>query len=300
VRVLVTGATGLIGSALSAALREAGHSVLAVSRRPAAGPDTVSWDWRAGRLDPDAVAGVDAAVHLAGENLAAGRWSPARLRQMHDSRVVSGALLASTIARVSPRPRVLVSVSAIGIYGDRGEQMLDDGAAPGLGVLPRLVRDWEASADAARTAGVRVAHPRFGLVLSARGGALAELLRPARWGLLGPLGSGRQWWSWITLRDAVRVLMAALTDGRWSGPFNAVSAAPVRQRAFAHALGHVLHRPSWVAAPELALRVALGGMADEMLLASQRVVPGRLTAAGFAFADPALEPALRTALADRA
>lgn len=289
----------MIGTALSAALREGGHSVLAVSRRAVSGSDTVSWDPRSGRLDPDAIAGVDAAVHLAGENLAARRWSPAHLREARESRAGSGALLARTLAQVKPRPRVLVSVSAIGVYGDRGDQVLDDGAAPGLGVLPELVRAWEGAAAPARDAGMRVAHPRLGLVLSARGGALAQLVGPARWGILGPLGSGRQWWSWITLRDAVRVLMAALTDVRLQGPFNAVAPAPVRQRVFARTLGHVLGRPAWVPAPERLLRLALGGMADEMLLASQRVVPGRLSATGFAFLDPALEPALRVALTDR-
>jgi len=288
----------MIGSALAAALREQGHSVLAVSRHPASGSDMVAWDPRAGRLDADAVAGVDAAVHLAGESLAARRWSRAHLREARDSRVGSGALLAGVLARITPRPRVLVSVSAIGVYGDRGDQVLDDAAAPGLGVLSGLVRAWEDAATPARQAGIRVAHPRLGMVLSARGGALAELLRPARWGALGPLGSGRQWWSWITLRDTVRVLIAALTDSRLAGPFNAVAPAPIRQRAFARTLGQLLHRPAILRAPEFALRLALGGMADEMLLASQRVVPGRLSATGFAFQDPALEPALRTALAD--
>jgi len=272
--------------------------VLAVSRRPASDPDTVSWDPRAGRLDADALAGVDAAVHLAGENLAAQRWSPEFLREARDSRVASGALLAATLARLTPRPRVLVSVSAIGFYGDRGDQVLDDAAAPGLGVLPGLVKAWEEAAAPARQAGIRVAHPRFGLVLSARGGPLAELLRPARWGALGPLGSGRQWWSWITLRDAVRVLIAALSDTRLTGAFNAVAPTPVRQRAFARTLGHLLHRPAFVPAPDFALRLVLGGMADEMLLASQRVACARLSATGFTFQDPALEPALRSALAD--
>jgi uncharacterized protein (TIGR01777 family) len=299
-KVVVTGATGLIGRALVPELRAAGHTVLTVTRRPAGGADEIAWDPAAGQLDRAALAGVEAAVHLAGENLDAQRWSPEHLQRVRNSRVEGTALLARTLAELAPRPRTLVAVSATGVYGDRGDQVLDDNAKPGLGVMADIVKAWEAAAAPAERAGIRVAQPRFGMVLTARGGAIARMMLPARLGLLGPVGDGRQWWSWITLRDVARVIVACLDDPRLAGPFNAVTPAAVRQRAFARAFGHVLHRPAVVPAPALLMRLLFGGITDELLLGSQRVIPGRLSAIGFTFADPQLEPAIRWAIADRA
>lgn len=294
-RVLISGASGFIGFALAARLEAAGREVIVLSRR-ARRPQDAVWDPSAGRIDARRIEGVDAVVHLAGEPLAAGRWTPARKRIMRASRVDGTMLLARTLAEFTHRPRVLVSVSAIGIYGNRGEEVLEDASPPGSDFLSELAVAWEAAAQPAEAAGIRVVHPRLGLVLGPNGGALEALLPTARLGFGGPLGSGRQWWSWITLDDAVSVLALAIDDDRMRGAVNVVTPAPVRQKEFAQALGRALGRPAFLPAPAFALSLLLGEMAEAMLLASQRVKPARLEAAGFRFRDPELEPALRRLL----
>jgi hypothetical protein len=296
-RILVSGSSGLIGRALCARLPGLGHTPVRLVRRPAAGPDEIAWDPAAGTLDPAALAGLDAVVHLAGAGIADRRWTPARRRELVDSRVRSTMLLAVALAASASPPRVLLSASASGWYGDRGDEALDETAAPGGGFLAGLARAWEDAAAPAAAAGIRVVHPRTGIVLTPGGGALAQLLPLFRLGLGGPLGDGRQWWSWITLDDLVEALVHAIGHVEVRGPFNAASPAPATNTAFARALGRVLHRPAWLPAPAFALRLALGReLADEVLLASQRLRPAVLERTGFRFADPDLEPALRRLL----
>ena len=295
-RVVLAGASGMIGQALSAFLTTQGHQVLRLVRRPARMADEREWDPARGRLEPAVFDGVHAVINLAGASIAGQRWSASRLGALIDSRVGPTQLLARTLASCAPPPTVFISASAIGIYGDRGEQMLDESSAPGAGFLSELAQAWERAAEPAAAAGLRVVHPRIGLVLTPLGGALEPLLRATRFGAGGPLGSGRQWWSWITLDDVLRALTFAIADPALSGPVVLAAPAPVRQHELARALGRVLARPSLLPAPRFALRMLLGEMADEMLLASQRATPTALERAGFPFLDPSLDPALRAML----
>jgi uncharacterized protein (TIGR01777 family) len=292
--VAVTGATGLLGSALVPFLTTGGHRVLALTRRPRRG-DQVPWDPAAGRLDPSALAGVDAAVHLAGETIGV-RWTEARKRRMRTSRIQGTRLLAETLARLPTPPRVLVSASAIGIYGDRGDAILTEDT-PSLEApsdfLVDLAREWEAATEPARAAGIRVVLLRLGIVLTPAGGALGRMLMPFRLGVGGPLGSGRQWVSWIAIDDVIGAVHHALQTDGLAGPVNATAPEPVSSRVLAGTLGHVVHRPALVPAPAPALRLLFGEMADTALLGSQRVLPARLLASGYRFRQPALEPALR-------
>jgi uncharacterized protein len=296
-RVAVTGATGLVGSTLVPALRAAGHRVDRVSRRsPAPGSTDVQWDPARGRLDPRALEGVDAVVHLAGASIAAARWTAAAKDRIRRSRVDSTRLLAETLTRLARRPRVLVSASAVGYYGDRGEAALTEESPPGTGFLPEVCRAWEAAADPARAAGIRVVHLRFGVVLAGQGGALPRMALPFRFGVGGVIGSGRQYWSWIGLADAVRVIELALALDALTGPVNAVAPAPVTNRELTRVLGRVLARPTLVPVPAPAVRLLLGEMGQALLLHSARVLPRRLERAGFRFRHPDLEGALRAAL----
>jgi uncharacterized protein (TIGR01777 family) len=290
----VTGASGFIGGALCAALQAQGSRVHRFVRGRPAAQDELAWDPARGTLDPAALAGLDAIVHLSGASLAGGRWTTARKRELSASRVASTQVLARAIAACARPPRVLVSGSAVGVYGDRGDEWLDESSPPGRGFLAELARDWEAASAPAAAAGVRVVNARFGLVLGRSGGVLAALERPFALGLGGPLASGRAWWSWIALGDLVRALCFALApDSPLRGPVNAVSPEPVRQAAFARALGQAVGRPALLPVPALALRLVLGSeQADGLLLASQRVRPAVLLAAGFRFAEPALGPCL--------
>jgi uncharacterized protein (TIGR01777 family) len=292
----VTGASGLIGSALVPALAAHGHRVLRLVRRtPAVGE--AHWDPRRAELDPHVLEGVNAVVHLAGESLAAGRWTHARKHRVLDSRVRGTRLLAETLARMAPRPAVLVSMSAVGIYGNRGDELLDETSAPGDDFLATVCIEWERAADAAASAGVRVVHPRLGPVLAAQGGALEKMLPAFRLGVAGPLGGGRQWMSWIALDDAVAALIAAVESNALSGPVNVVAPNPVTNAEFTRTLARLLHRPALLPVPAFALRLAFGKLADAALLASQRVRPAALERAGFRFAHPELGEALRAAIA---
>jgi len=256
-------------------------------------PDERRWDPAAVSAAP--LEGAEAVVHLAGATIAS-RWTATRRREIRASRVGSARALVDSIARLTRAPRVVVSASAVGIYGDRGDEWLTEDSASGRGFLADLALEWEAEIGRARKFGARVACLRFGIVLARGGGALAPLVPLFRLGLGGAPGSGRQWWSWIAIADAVRIVMRALDDGAMEGPVNAVSPTPVTAREFARALGRTLHRPALVPAPAPILRLAFGAMADEVLLASQRARPARLAALGFEFRHPRLDGALAAIL----
>ena len=292
-RVAVTGASGLVGRHLVASLRADGHQVLALVRRPVRAADEIEWRPERGEIDAARLEGVDAVVHLAGASIAGGRWTKARKRAIRESRVQGTALLAETLANLRQPPRVLVSTSAVGFYGDGGETWLTEESPQGAGFLAEVCRKWEAAAEPAARAGIRVVHPRFGVVLAGEGGMLPLLARVFRLGLGGPAGDGRQYMSWIALGDLLDVLFESIRDDGLSGPVNAVAPEPVTNREFSKTLGNVLHRPAFMPAPAPMLRLALGGLADELLLASERVRPARLEAAGFRFAFPTIESALR-------
>lgn len=296
-RVAVAGASGLIGSALTRRLEADGHAVLRLVRRAPGGPGEARWDPASGQVDGAALEGVDAVVNLAGENVGE-RWTDERRKRIRQSRVEGTRVLAQTLAGLARKPRVLVNASAVGIYGDRGDERVDEMSAPGGGFLAEVVRDWEAAAAAAAEAGIRVVLPRFGVVLTARGGALARLLTPFRLGAGGAMGSGRQWMSWVSLDDAVDVLYLSIVDERLSGAVNVVAGA-VTNDEFTSTLAKVLHRPAIVPVPAFALKLAFGEMAKETILASQRVDHRRLTQLGYSFAHPELEGALRTAVKEK-
>lgn len=294
-RIAVTGASGLIGSALLPELRAAGHDVLTLVRRAPQTGGEVVWDPEAGTIDDAGLAGIDAIVHLAGFNLGT-RWTAARKQLILESRVTGTKLLAETAARLSPRPAVLVCASAIGFYGERGDDVLTETAPRGAGFLAEVVEAWETAAEPARNAGIRVVNLRQGLVLSRDGGALAQLLTPFRLGLGGPVGSGRQWWSWVTMGDVVRAYLHAL-ESPVAGPINVTAPEPARNRDFVKALGHALHRPAFAPFPAFAVNAVLGEMGRELLLTSQRIVPQGLTDDGFEFRQPSLDGALSSLFA---
>lgn len=289
----VTGSSGLIGSALVEAAREAGHEVSRLVRRDPVGPEEIGWDCDAGFVDLDRLAGVDVVVHLAGETIA-GRWTAARKRAILDSRVAGTTAIANAVAALDRTP-ALVCASAIGFYGDRADEILTEESPRGRGFLADVVAAWEQAADPARAAGARVVHVRTGIVLSRSGGALAKLLPPFRIGLGGRVGSGRQWWSWITLSDTVSAYLHAATN-ELEGPINATAPNPVTNAAFTKQLGIVLGRPSMLPLPTLAVRVGLGEMGRELLLEGQRVLPARLLDGGFMFAHENLAEGLAATL----
>ncbi|MBL8755984.1 MAG: TIGR01777 family oxidoreductase [Planctomycetes bacterium] len=292
-RIAITGASGFVGSALVPALRTAGHEVVRLVRSADDDGDAVGWNPATGELDTARLGVLDAVVHLAGENVAAGRWTAARRQAIADSRGPATGRLCRSLAALPVRPKVLVAASATGIYGDRGDMPLDEDSAHGSGFLAEVALAWEAGTRPAAEAGVRVVNLRIGMVLDRSGGALARLLPPFRLGLGGVLGSGRQWLGWITRHDLVRAIQAALGDERLRGPVLAVAPDAVTNRTFTKALGAALRRPTVLPVPRFALRLLFGAMADELLLASQRVRPTRLLATGFAFAQPTLAQALQ-------
>jgi uncharacterized protein (TIGR01777 family) len=294
--VVVSGASGLIGSALVRRLTTQGHRVTRLVRR-AAGPGEISWDPAARSLNPTPLEGADAVVHLSGENVGA-RWTSARKARIRSSRVASTRLLSETLAGLQRPPEVLVSASAVGVYGNRGDEVLTEESPPGhpRDFLVSVTQEWEQAAEPARVEGIRVVHPRFGVVLSAAGGALRKMLLPFRLGLGARLGSGGQWMSWISIDDAVQALLHALVDDSLQGPVNVTSPEPVTNRDFTRTLARVLSRPALLAVPEAALRLALGDMAVGTILSSIRAVPARLLQAGYRFGHPDLESALRHVL----
>jgi len=296
-RVAVSGSSGMVGSALLPFLTAGGHSTVRLvrSKRETDG-DAVLWDPDAGEVDLAGLAGVDAVVHLAGESIAGGRWTEAKKRRIRESRTKGTRLLAEGLAKLAKPPRVMVCASAIGYYGDRGDEVLTEASASGQDFLSDVAREWEAACEPARAAGVRVVNLRFGVILSPRGGALAKMLTPFKMCVGGRIGSGRQWWSWVALDDVVGAIHFALTRDDLDGPVNVTAPNPVRNEEFTGILGRVLGRPTVFPMPAFAARLALGEMADALLLCSQRVEPRRLTEARFPFRHTELEDALRHVL----
>ncbi|OFW65618.1 MAG: TIGR01777 family protein [Actinobacteria bacterium RBG_16_68_21] len=303
-KILVAGSSGLIGSALIAHLEGEGHETFRLVRPESAGSG-LPWNPAEGALDPAVLEDVDAVVNLAGRSIGAHRWTPVEKQLLWDSRVAPTRLLAERLAVAPSRPRVLVNASAVGYYGDRGDQELTEAAESGTGFLADLCRAWEEATIPAADAGLRVVNIRSGIVLSTAGGALGRLLAPVgpswlspyRWGLGGPVGGGRQYWSWISLEDEVRAI-AHVLGGDLSGPVNLTAPAPATNRQFVKALGRALHRPAVVPIPGFVVRLVLGSeLARALVLDGQRALPERLTADGFEFRDTDLTTALQAALA---
>jgi uncharacterized protein len=297
ITVAVTGATGLIGSAFVSRLRAHGHTVRRFVRSPKdVGEDDVVWDAERSELPAGALAGVNAVVNLAGAPIAR-RWTADRKHEIRDSRIRGTEKLARAMAAIEPKPAVLLNGSAVGYYGDRGDEVLSESSSPGEDFLAELCVEWERATGPAADAGVRVVVLRTGVVLSADGGALAKMLPPFRLGLGGPLGSGEQWMSWIALEDHLHAMEHCLFVDRVRGAVNLVSPNPVRNSHFATTLGRVLSRPALIPVPEVALTLVYGEMARETILASQRALPDALAASGFDFRHPTLEGAMRAAMA---
>ncbi|MFH0909584.1 MAG: TIGR01777 family oxidoreductase [bacterium] len=296
-KILVTGSSGLIGSALVTHLTGAGHYVVRLVRSaPNRDRGDVLWDPVSGKIERSKLEGMDAVVHLAGENIARRRWTKARKAKLVNSRVQATEFLAQTMAGLKSRPKVFVSASAIGYYGHRPTQIMKEEMSAGITFLSELCQEWERATQILNTAGIRVVIARFGIVLSRRGGALAMMRLPFTLGLGGTLGNGRQYTSWIAIDDTVRAILHVLEKDSLSGPVNVVAPNPVTNREFTKALGRVLSRPTLFPVPGFMLRLLLGGIADAALLASCRADPEKLTSSGFKFEYPDLDEALRIIL----
>jgi len=292
-RVLISGSTGLVGSALVTFLTTGGHQVTRLVRKPHQDAASIRWDPASGSLDVGALGEFDAVVHLAGENIASGRWTDATKARIMESRRQGTRLLAESLARAQPRPRVLVSASAIGFYGDRGAELLQEDSAAGTGFLAEVCREWEAATAPAAESGMRVVNLRIGIVLTAAGGVLATLLPPFRIGAGGRVGDGKHYMSWVALDDLLGIILHAIRTEGLRGPVNATAPTPVTNQEFTKTLGRVLGRPTILPLPPAVARLAFGEMADELLLASTRVEPVRLEATRYAFRFAELEGALR-------
>lgn len=283
-KIAVSGATGFVASALLPVLQTAGHVIVTLGRDFFANPD------------PKILDGVEAVIHLAGESVSAGRWTAEKKARIQSSRIDTTRALCDAMSRMVKPPNVMICASAVGIYGDRGDEILNEESAPGRGYLSDVATAWEAACAPARKLGVRVVHTRLGVILSPRGGALSMMIPAYRMGLGGRLGSGRQWWSWVALDDVVAVIEYCLTHDEVRGAVNVVAPNAVRQVEFAEALAHTLHRPAVFPTPALVLKLTLGQMAEEILLASAHVLPQRLTQAGYTFQYPELLPTLQQML----
>lgn len=295
-KILVSGATGLVGSELTAMLTTQGHEVWRLTRRPPTAANDIPWNPATGTIPQARLEGLDAVVHLAGENIAKSRWTDAVKQQMHNSRVDGTRLLCETLAQLQSPPKTLICASAIGFYGNRGAEVMTESSAPGTGYLADMCRDWEAAAEPARQQGMRVVHLRIGVVLSPKGGALAKMLTPFKLGVGGIVGDGKQYWSWVAIDDVIGAVHHCLTHAEMSGPVNVVAPNSSTNSDFTKTLGGVLHRPTILPMPAFVAKLALGEMAEELLLSSTRVVPTRLQETGYQFRCPTLESALKHVL----
>lgn len=292
-KILITGAGGLVGTALTLHLTRKKHRVIHLVRKASAGPNEICWDPQAKTIEKEALEGIDAVIHLAGENIATGRWTAQKKLRIRESRVQGTHFLSRSLSQLFDPPKVLVSVSAVGYYGDRGADMLDEESEPGRGFLADVCREWESAAAPALMRGIRVVHPRLGMVLSSQGGVLDRILPVFRLGAGGRIGSGRQYMSWIAMEDVLEILEFAVNNASLHGPINAVSPNPMTNQDFTIVLGRLLGKPTFLSLPAFAARTLFGEMADALLLASARVFPTRLKEAGFQFKFPDLEDALR-------
>jgi uncharacterized protein (TIGR01777 family) len=296
-RILVTGATGLIGAKLTGVLENDGHTVIALTRRASIDRQvSITWDPESGKLDPNEIEGFDAVIHLAGENIGGGRWTDARKARILNSRVNGTRLLCDAIEKLQSPPKVLISSSAIGYYGDRGDALLNEASGPGSGFLPDVCVAWEKATESAATCGVRVVLLRTGIVQTPEGGSLQRMLLPFKLGIGGKFGNGKQWWSWIGIEDVTNVIQFALMNEKLAGPVNLVAPHPVTNDEFTKILARVLKRPAITPIPQFALKLLLGEMADGLLFSSARVEPKRLSEAGYQFHQTELEPTLRSLL----
>jgi uncharacterized protein len=298
VKIVIAGASGLVGTALGPVLRNAGHDVFRLVRgRAAAKPDEIAWDPGAGTIDERGLEGAHALINLAGESIGAGRWTSARRERILRSRVDATRTLVNAMRKMAAKPAVFLSASAVGFYGSRGDEVLTEASGIGQGFLPEVCLAWESHAEGANRAGVRTVLLRFGMILAAEGGALSKMLPLFRLGLGGRLGSGEQWMSWVAIDDVAGAVIHALSDARCAGPMNIVAPAPVTNTEFTAALARALHRPAVLAVPKFALQVVLGRpMADEALLVSARAAPERLNQTSYRFRHPTLDSALRAVL----
>jgi uncharacterized protein len=299
-KIIISGASGLIGSALTDALRGEEHSVLHLVRadRPRSAGE-IRWDPASAQVDIPALEGADAVVHLSGASISETRWTQKRKDILRSSRIDSTRVLVNSLAQLRQKPRVFICASAVGYYGSRADEILTEASEPGRDFLSGLARDWETEAKRAAQAGIRTVILRSGVILSNRGGALPQMIRPFKLGVGGRLGSGRQWLSWIALEDVVGIVRSAITNPDLHGPMNIVAPEPVRNADFAQIVGHILHRPSLFPAPEFVLRLALGEMADGLLLASQRAIPEQVLKANYVFQFRNLDLALKALLRSR-
>ncbi len=291
-KILVSGGTGLIGTALVRGLEKEKQEVTLLARTEAVQAPRILWDPESGKVSPPLLEGFDAVIHLAGESIANHRWTPSVKERILESRTRGTGLLSQILGGLSRPPKVLVSASAIGFYGDRGDEILTEESSAGSGFLAEVCQAWESSCSPAVARGIRVANLRFGVVLSSQGGALQKMLLPFKLGLGGKIGSGRQWWSWVSLNDVVGAVRHVLATDNLSGPVNVTAPTPVTNALFTKELGRALHRPALIPMPAFAAKLALGEMAEALLLASARVEPKKLLANGYFFKDPALANAL--------
>lgn len=297
-RILVTGATGLVGTAFTSLAAARHYDIVALTRKARSEHD-IEWDPQNGTIQASRLEGFDAVVHLAGDSIAAGRWSQAKKTRIRDSRVQGTKLLCKTLAQLKDRPSTLISASAIGYYGDRGDQILDENSAAGSLFLSELCKAWEQATAPANDAGIRVVNARIGVVLSPQGGALAQMLTPFRLGVGGIVGNGRQYWSWIALEDLTHAFLHAISNDSLRGPVNFVSPQPTTNTEFTKALGKALHRPTLLPMPAFAAKMALGEMATELLLASARVIPSQLTESGYEFRHADLTETLKSLVSEQ-
>ncbi len=299
-KILVTGSSGLVGSDLVSLLKKEGHEVTRLVRSAAVrDKDTLCWDPQHCEVVPEDYEGNDVLINLAGENISTGRWTPEKKRKIKDSRVLGTHIISEMIARLKEPPKLLVNASAVGYYGSRGDEILHEGSAPGTGFLAEVCQEWESATEVAEKRGIRVVKLRFGAILSSKGGVLARLLTPFKFGVGGVIGSGKQYMSWIHIDDLLAIILYVIENESIKGPVNVVAPEAVTNYQFTKTLGHVLHRPTLFPLPAFAARLAFGEIADELLLSSTRASPDVLSRSNFAFSHPNLEEAFQDLLHHR-